>query len=239
MRQGNRSKPLSHKVVAVLSWLYILFVIYNIFIPFTFDKGWGDLPEELGLIEWGYFMPLSQRLSLTDFFGNILLFMPGGALFYICFILRGNRKPLLISAVSCIVFSVLLETGQLFTSLRVSALSDVINNLIGGLIGAVVVIWIRRIDSSVRPQVTSLFCEQPFALLLVLILVAQTLAALMPFTVSITVSDFKQNIWGSNIAPFAFQSNGKQFVGVLSPHDLVPFDLMKFGERLLFWLPIG
>ena len=78
-------------------------------------------------------------MVIGDIMGNILLFMPFG------FALRGALTPGMRARTSGIVaillagllFSGLMEIGQLFLEARSSSITDVLNNGLGTLLGAI------------------------------------------------------------------------------------------------------
>ncbi|MCB0315590.1 MAG: VanZ family protein, partial [Calditrichaeota bacterium] len=81
---------MNRKVVAYLFGFYVFFTVYNTLIPFSFDYGLGDLPEQLSRVNWKFYFG-SEDIALTDIVGNIILFMPFGFLLYMLLFYRGSR----------------------------------------------------------------------------------------------------------------------------------------------------
>lgn len=90
--------------------------------------------------------PHLPLMVIGDMIGNILLFMPFG------FALRGALGPGMRAQTSGIVaimlagllFSGLMEAGQLFLEARSSSITDVLNNGVGTLLGAVLWSCVQR-----------------------------------------------------------------------------------------------
>jgi hypothetical protein len=103
--------------------------------------------------------------------------------------------------------SFFIEFFQLFIQIRNTATHDLINNTLGGLIGALcAAVYAVKISSISRKIFYNLLGNQPFLLTVVIIGLFQSVSAMMPFTVSITVSDLKRSIKTTNIMPLGHQS---------------------------------
>lgn len=138
--EGRTGNP---RVARILWAAFSLFIVYGTTIPFRFDSGPTTLADLLARIEWH---PLGMKdgdISAPDLFQNVLLFIPFGFLGLRAGLLPGRGTALVgLAAVTALgaALSATVEMLQLFTADRVSALSDVIFNslgsLVGGLLGA-------------------------------------------------------------------------------------------------------
>lgn len=228
------------KIVTYLLLFYALFTIYNTLIPFKFDYGLGRLGEQISLIHWMPYFPSGHLVSLTDIVGNIILFMPFGALLCMSLIYRNKRNAILKTVLGGALLSFLIEFTQLFIAYRNTAPHDLINNILGSGIGAIVAsVYFNRVSGYSRKIFYDLFNSKPFALILVIIGVSQSISAIMPFTVTINVSGIKKSLKAVNLIPFDYQSIGKLFVNSPNQNDLLPMDFTLFIENLLFWIVVG
>jgi glycopeptide antibiotics resistance protein len=195
------------KIFGYLLLFYSLFTIYNTLIPFQFDLPLGDFWHQLSKVNpIPYFQEDGDRASMTDIVGNILLFVPFGFFCYM-FLYHINRsKRLLISTLSGALLSTLIEFAQLFISSRNTALHDLINNTLGSFIGAGFAgIYAQQISAQFYQIVTDLVKRKPALLYLVCILIAQCFTAIMPFTVSISVSSLAESVKETNLIPFTYK----------------------------------
>ena len=236
----HTASHMKKKVVIFLFCCYVIFVIYNTFIPFVFDHGWHHLSAQIREIEWYFPVFDKENFSLTDYAGNIILFMPLGFLLYLLLYHRSSTYALLGSITAGVSLSVCIEFFQLFTSLRHTAVYDVINNGFGTLVGALgALVYTQCIAAMLGDKFSQLLRRAPFLLLVMTIGVWEFFAAMMPFTVSITISHLKESIKSTNIVPFSSQSIGEVFFHVPSMHDSQSFNYLDFVADILFWIPIG
>lgn len=204
---------MNRKVVAYLFGFYVFFTVYNTLIPFSFDYGLGDLPEQLSRVNWKFYFG-SEDIALTDIVGNIILFMPFGFLLYMLLFYRGSRHPILLATLAGAALSLGIEIVQLFIQSRNSAPHDLLNNALGSWIGAVAgSIYAVRLASISRRIFYDLLDRKPFLLLITLIGLGQFVAAVMPFTVSISVSSLAESVKEANIVPFTYLPIGTLVFG--------------------------
>ncbi len=195
------------KIFGYLLLFYSFFTIYNTLIPFQFDVPLGDFWHQLGKVSpIPYFQEDGDRASMTDIIGNIILFIPFGFFCYM-FLYHINRsKRLFISTLAGALLSAAIEFAQLFISSRDTALHDLINNTLGSFIGASIAgIYARQVSTQVYQIVTDLLKRKPAMLYLVCILIAQSITAIMPFTVSISVSSLAESVKETNLIPFTYK----------------------------------
>ena len=128
------------------NWVYLLLVasLFCIFTATIFPFGFVT-PEGFSIkfiveeFEFGS--------SIKDYWQNILLFIPLGISLFITTINK-YRNIWLILVVCCLfsaVISTLVELTQLFIPTRVSNLSDIICNTIGGGVGGILYLWRKNI----------------------------------------------------------------------------------------------
>ncbi len=231
---------MNRKIVAYLLGFFTFLIVYNTLIPFKFEYGFSDLPEQLKLVQWIPHLTGKERLSLTDVVGNILLFMPFGFLLYMFLNYRGSSHPIARSVLAGAVLSFCIEFIQLFIPERKTGLHDLFNNTLGTWIGAVIaMIYSHRVSAIARRIFYDLLNRKPFLLIVVIIGLAQFVAAVMPFTVSITYSDVAKSVKSLNPVPFTYHSIGAIFFNEPNKHDIEPFDITPMIEDMLFWAVIG
>ena len=228
------------KIVTYLLIFCALFIIYNTLIPFQFEYNLNDITRQIKKIEWTPYFTPEGRVSLTDVVGNILLFIPFGFLFYMFLLYRDKKNIIIKSIIAGAILSFLIEFTQLFIAERNTAPHDFINNTLGSVIGAIAAsIYSSQLSAISRKIFFDLFKAKPFALIVLIIGVAQSISAIMPFTVTISVSGIKKSIKAINFIPFHYQSVGKLFLHAPNNNDLLPFDFTLFFEDFLFWMAVG
>ena len=190
---------MNKRIITVLFLTFIFLTLYNTLIPFTFDYGLSDLPEQISKIS----LPDLSDLPLTDIVGNILLFIPFGFLGFVYLSQRNFRNPFVFIGIAGFGLSLLIEFLQLFIANRNTAPHDLFNNTFGTIVGATAAaIYAGAVGRYARKALLELYKEQPYTLIPVTIAIAQSIAAIMPFTVSITVSALKRSLKSTNIIPF-------------------------------------
>jgi len=228
------------KIVAYLFIFYTLFTIYNTLIPFQFHYGFSDLPKLVKQISWTPYFTSRGRVSLVDIAGNIILFLPFGFLLFMLLRYGRSSHPILKCLFAGAALSFLIEFSQLFIIGRDSAPHDLINNALGSWIGGIAAaIYSGKVSTISRKIFHDLLNSKPFALIVVIIGIAQSLSEIMPFTVSVSVSSFQRSVKNSNIIPFDYQSIGKLFLNSPNKNDLLGFDFTLFFENVFFWLIVG
>lgn len=228
------------KIITYFLIFYALFIIYNTLIPFQFDYNLNDITKQIKQIERTPYFTSEGRESLTDIVGNIILFMPFGFLFSMFLLYRNKTNTIIKSILAGALLSFLIEFTQLFISGRDTALHDFINNTLGSGIGAITAaIYFTKISSFSRKIFYDLLNTKPFALILAIIAVAQSISAITPFTVTINFSGIKKSLKAMNFIPFDYQSVGKLFFHAPNNNDLLPFDFSLFFQDFLFWMAVG
>lgn len=231
---------MNKKIVISTFTLYTLFIIYNTLIPFKMEYSWQQVDLILQNMKWEAYVDDRGFVSITDIVGNVLLFIPFGFLLYMLLKDIGVYKIFFLVFFLSLFLSSFIEFFQLFIKSRNTAVHDLINNTIGGLVGAfAAAVYSGKLSRVSRKIFYNLLAKEPFLLLLSTVGFIQLVAAVAPFTVSITISYFKKSIKTMNLIPFDYQSFGKLYFNSPNKNDLLPFDWYSFVEDTLFWIVIG
>jgi len=91
-------------------------------------------------------IPFDIGYSTLEFLANIALFLPLGALH----VLAWHRLPWWTAALGGFALSAVIELVQIVLPTRYSTVSDVIANSMGALVGALLVVAVRRIRRAAR-----------------------------------------------------------------------------------------
>jgi len=178
---------MSTRPPARLLWLlYALFIVYGGTIPFHFDSAPVDLASR---IRWAPFGPdgIDARLPLRDIAENVLLFVPFGLLG----MLAGCRSSGWMSRAArvvalAVVLSAGVETAQLYARDRTPAISDMLSNSAGALLGALAAASSVRALQALGRIAVRRGIERTWAMYATAIMVLATIGgALEPFDVTI------------------------------------------------------
>jgi hypothetical protein len=120
----------AHSAVVWLAWIVAALVIHGSLYPWRFE-----MPASLAAAWHHMTHQPSMWTSIGDVVGNVVLFVPVGALGW-ALVHRwiGWRRTLIVLAVG-VAFAFVLQVAQLFIPRRSAALSDVVWNALGLLIG--------------------------------------------------------------------------------------------------------
>jgi len=203
---------MNRKIIAYLLAFYTFFTVYNTLIPFSFDVSFSEIGEQLRRISLTPFFVDGKRVSLTDIVGNIILFMPFGFLMYMFLYDRKTRAKLFLSIAAGALLSLSIETAQLFIISRDTAIHDLINNTLGTAIGAfAAAIYAGHVSAFLRKIFYDLLAHKPLLLIVLALLFAQAFSAVMPFTVSVSVSSLIKSVKETNLIPFSYKPIGQLF----------------------------
>lgn len=110
-------------------------------------------------------IPFSRGINITEYFQNILLFMPLG---FLIPLIWNKRNKLKYSLLYGFLFSLLIETSQLF-NFRQSDIDDLILNTLGSLIGYII---FKLFSMIIKPKTNNLNINKydPITYLLVMFL---------------------------------------------------------------------
>ena len=195
------------KIFAYLLGFFIFFTLYNTLIPFEFDVPFSELGGQLQKINRiPFFDADGDLVSLTDIVGNIFLFIPFGFLCYMLLWYMKKRHRLVWCILGGAALSFTIEFLQLFIYSRDTAIHDLVNNTLGSAIGATVAaIYATQLSEFISKTFFDLLKNKPALLIVILLLLAQSVSAIMPFTVSISVSGFVKSVKETNLVPFTYR----------------------------------
>ncbi len=219
----------------------IFFLIYLTLLPFKIVSGREQLLFNIENIIWIPFMRYGELVSLTDIAGNLLLFIPFGFLAFFYF--REKGKKALVFRVTLLGFlvSLFIECVQLFFVGRVTSSHDLILNTSGSWLGAfVATVYFKFLSEKVFKWLKYFLTSEPVSLIVVLIVLLQAAGALVPFNVTITVSDLKKSLKRTNLMPFDHVPLGKQLGLSMKKRELAKkFSWHDFNENAIYFAVYG
>ena len=205
MDSHSSNQPISPFLVRhhaqVLAALACLFVLQAGLIPFYFAPR-QDAPGSRVFYDTSV-----HDLILPDIVSNIFLYVPLGGLLFWAF---HRRMRYAAAAALCAIgtaglLSAGIEYGQAYIVIRVSSLIDLISNVIGATLGALIA-WVCRL---LIPKITAAavreFRQRPYAVVLKAYGAVLILFAAAPFTFSFDVARLKKSVRSVNLVPFAAQ----------------------------------
>jgi glycopeptide antibiotics resistance protein len=187
--------------IKFLFWLYAVFVIYGAAMPLQPDLTRSGMMHRWKRAELVPFLNSEgRRLSLGDAVGNILFFVPFG------FFLHGWRQTRRLETASlsrdqpgisqslliALAFSSAIECGQLFLDGRVTSINDVINNLVGALIGIRLAAAQPGLVANTWETLKRMARLRPLWALWLATMAAQTIFALAPFDFTLKMESFQR-----------------------------------------------
>lgn len=123
--------------VKVLWLLFTIFIFYGALIPFDFVFDNELIARKIRHFNWTPFVdPDGSRHSIPDIVQNILFFIPFGFLGVLSFS-RNKFFAIFLVSFFGFVISLNIEILQLLTRNRVTSVTDLVCNTLGGIIGAV------------------------------------------------------------------------------------------------------
>ena len=146
--RGNGTYVIKRRVrLAKYGWIFsALLILYTTLIPFRFYTQKSEILRNFGRIEWAPFFPNGNFIPLTDFVGNIVLFLPIGFFSAVYFSHRySDKKNLFVTVLLGFGFSLFIEIAQLFFRYRVTSPHDLITNSFGTALGAgIAIIFLKK-----------------------------------------------------------------------------------------------
>ncbi len=219
---------------------FMFFVVYNTLIPFKMYLSPETLAREFDLIDWTPYFHNGRFNSLTDIVGNIILFLPFGFLFYLH--QSYSRKTAILFRVASygLLFSLAIEIAQVFFKYRITSVTDLCNNTLGALGGALAgKIYLAAFENRVQKYWNYILENEPISLIILLIVAIQTFSSALPFNISISISDLKRSIAYCNVLPFGMMPLGELLgVHMKKVSDLV-FSWKEFFGNALFYSMYG
>jgi len=219
--------------VPLVLWLSTaVFIVYGTTIPFRFVPDAGAAAQHFDAFRTNALRMFGQghHVSGPDFVSNVWLFTPFG-----CFGVWALRRPrsrigraVILTVLGCIL-SAGVETLQLFTTDRVSSMSDIIGNTAGTAIGALAGIALRStattmLNAGAASGVVQSAAFYPFLAALVLLCAG----AWEPFNATLDVGSLVPKIKGFLHDPLQHGPTSDEGVSLMQ-HAL-------FSATLFLWL---
>ena len=120
------------KMVSGLWLIFAFFIVYGTVIPFNFISIKETFLSNINKIEW-----IGSSFRIPDVMQNVLLFVPFGFLGFFS-IKQVRLTRILIVTLLGVTLSLTVETLQLFTIDRTTAVSDLLCNTLGSFLGALI-----------------------------------------------------------------------------------------------------
>jgi len=195
------------KRTLLLLILYIIFIIYSTTLPFDFTNKHEVISTNLRSIRWIPFVrDHGVRESIPDIVSNFLLFLPLGILMASVFLQARAKRALwsilLFTLLGSGLLSALVETTQILSLSRVTSLTDLLTNAMGGLCGASLsCIFYSTIREPLLRWSYRNAVRSPEVLLLAIYLGLLSLSYLVPFDISLDVGSIKHGLKSVDLDP--------------------------------------
>jgi glycopeptide antibiotics resistance protein len=208
-RETTNARRFGRRFYALAALAFGLFAVYGSLVPLDFKpRPFGQAIDEFTVI---LLSPLSFD-SRTDFVTNILLFVPLGYLWLGALLAdrRGwvGRVAAAVSViVCCFALSVTVEFSQIFFVGRTTALSDIVGETLGSIVG--VAIWLAA-GNVLTTWARDLFIQRERTALLERLLLAYSVvfivSQLLPLDLTISLGELAQKYRHGNIVlvPFGY-----------------------------------
>ena len=125
--------------VKIFFYLYIIIIFYFVLLSERYGRETGYQTSHVNLVLfkeiqrfWNYRHLLSFEAVLTNLFGNIFAFSPFG---FMLPIIAKNGRGWIATVFSTFIFSLVIESCQLFMKVGVFDVDDLLLNTVGGAIG--------------------------------------------------------------------------------------------------------
>lgn len=224
----------------ILSLLTILFIVYNTLIPFKPYLEWWKIVRNLNRVQLVPFVAGGRLNSLTDLVGNVILFLPFG--FFVALYFIHLKQTLRVYRVVLLGFllSLSVEILQIGFRYRTPSVTDLITNTFGTFLGVVTAqLYFKQFEQKFKQLLHHILKNEPVTLVLLLIILVQFFASVLPFNVTITISDLKKAVAYTNIQPFGFKPLGQMFNAHLKHLDRFAFSKIDFFGNVLFYAIFG
>ncbi len=184
--------------VELLGLLSLLFILQAGLVPFDFDLGGTGAAHGRAL------EVVTSRFTFPDVVANLFLFVPFGVFvqWSLSRMLRSGLAALPITLISAAFLSGGMEWLQAFSPSRVCSLIDVICNVIGTAVGAILSVVARWFIPEVMGGVLYEIRERPSAALLKAYCGLLVVTALMPFSFGFDAPRLKKAVRESVFVPF-------------------------------------
>jgi glycopeptide antibiotics resistance protein len=236
----KRAYPEKSQVYKYALLFSILFILYSGMIPFDFYIH----PRRVMRVIWRITThPLwgSRWISTSEIVRNILLFMPLGFFFYVYFDSIKKRKFLLVKTLLFgILMSLGIEIAQLFFRGRVTSTFDFIFNSTGTIIGGTAALfYVRVYQKPIRRSLHGLLKNEPVTIIILLMIVFQVVASMIPFHMATSAAEIKENLKYCNAMPFGSSPLGATWGAFVREGAVPGFSWLNFFQNVLFYTFFG
>jgi len=199
----------SSKNSIILLIVFVLFILYGTTLPYDFTTETQVLRHNIDRIRW---VPLARidggRESMPDMVSNVLLFIPLGVLIGLVISRRKRHSSWALifglALLGSALLSGLVETLQLFSVSRITSVTDLLTNTLGGLTGAILLALLLRILRARRLQWNDgKSAVSPEIVLLLAYLAVLFLSAAIPFDISLDIGHLKTGLKAVRLDPFS------------------------------------
>jgi len=196
-----------YKTSLLLLIICVLFILYGTTLPYDLTIDTQILNRNIRSIRWlPLLRPDGSRESIPDIVSNLLLFLPLGALIGLITFQTQRKgfwwKALAGALVGSAILSGLVETIQLLSISRVTSVTDLLTNTIGGLSGALLsVLVLLTLRTRLLRWLGGKALRSPETLLLAAYLIVLFLSATIPFDISLDIGHLKQGLKSVRLDP--------------------------------------
>jgi glycopeptide antibiotics resistance protein len=230
------------RTYAVATLIYALFVIYGSLVPLEFQP--LALDEALDRFSEIFVFPLLVD-SRTDVFTNVVLFIPLGYCWLAA--LRTDRgatgrlAAAMLVIVCCVALSVTIEFTQIFFHGRTEALSDILAECSGGIVG--VALWLSSGEiATALVRNCSVERERPALMqrLLLVYCVGLFVSQMLPLDLTLGLGELAQKYRGGRIilVPFGY-SHSSRLAAAWDYLTDVALTAPLGAAAALLWTPTG
>jgi glycopeptide antibiotics resistance protein len=209
----------SSRASLVLFIIYSLFILYSTTIPYDFSTDTRALRHNFETIRWSPLVrPDGSRESIPDVVSNILLFIPFGLLIGLVVLPRqkakSRRNTILLAIIGSVILSGLVETIQIVSISRVTSVTDLLTNTIGGLSGALLALLLStKLTAPLSQWSRRQKLHSPVVLLLIFYLAALFLSFTIPFDISLDIDHVKDGLKSARLDPITDPTPYSKMIG--------------------------
>ena len=201
-RDSQASPPTGFLVryyVEVLTVLAVLFVLQTGLVPFDYFPG-KESVEGSG----DFFGARKSSFTFPDVIANTFLYMPIGILFHWSMYrrVRNSFAALLLAIGLGTALSGGIEWMQFHSTARISSVIDLLSNMAGTAMGALISLRCRLLLPLLVQKAASEFRERPHAALVKAYACGLLFVGAMPFSFSVDVNMFKKSLKTVTLVPF-------------------------------------
>jgi glycopeptide antibiotics resistance protein len=211
--------PAFGKTCLILLIIYSLFILYSTTLPFDLTTAAETVRHNIHSIRWTPLVrPDGSRESIPDVASNLLLFVPLGVLIgLVTLSMRGKGswlKALWFALAGSALLSALVESVQILSISRVTSVTDLCTNAIGGLSGGLLsVLSLLTLKKPLRRWHERKGLPSPEMLLLAVYVTALFLSYTIPFDISLDIGHIKAGLKSALLDPFSDPTPPSKMLG--------------------------